>query len=200
MKLSSDLVRLSNSDANQFHKFLQIFQQIINILEEFEDNYEKKLNFTKLVKIFNIPDIYTNELISLIIGSQEIFNNIFSNYYLKKRKESKILYLIIEKKVPNEIEFTTSQINHFNDIIYSFRYIKRGKGFDISNNGTEFLSHLKLLRSNHPYLFETKENGLIYPSRFGIKLGDLIISYNKGNKEIRKIVIDNCRIVVKTFE
>ncbi|MFX1364516.1 MAG: hypothetical protein ACFFCE_19460 [Promethearchaeota archaeon] len=200
MILSSDLTKFNNTNREQFHKFLQIFDQIIDILKGFEDNYEKKLNFTKLVKIINIPDIYTDKIISLILKSQQIFHNIFLEYNLEKKKENSILYLIAEKKIPDIIIFTSFEISHYNDIIYTFKYINRGKGFDISKNGTEFLYNLKLLNSKHPFLFEIKDNGLIYPSRFGMELGDLIISYNKGNKKITHLFIENHRILVKDDE
>ncbi|NVM34508.1 MAG: hypothetical protein HWN81_02860 [Candidatus Lokiarchaeota archaeon] len=200
MTLSSDLRKLSNSNGDQFHKFLQVFEQIIDILKEFKDNYEKKLNFTKLVKIFNIPDIYTNELISLLLGNQDIFQNVFQDYHLKKKKENNSVYLITEKKILVEIVFSTAQIKLLNDIIYTFKFIKRGKGFDIIRNGTKLLANLKSLKSEHPYLFESKENGLIYPSSLGLELGDLILSYNKGSKEIKELTIDNYTIVVRDDE
>ncbi len=200
MTLSSDLDRLYNSNGAQFKKFLQTFEHIIDILEQFEDNYEKKLNFTKLVNIFNIPPNYTQELASFLVTAQNVFGKVFKNHHLKKRKEGSTIYLITEKQIPNKIIFTLTQIKLFNDLIYTFQRVKRGKGFDLSRNGTELLSNLKSLESEHPYLFEKKDNGLIYPSAFGMKLGDLIISYNTGNKEIKELTVDEINIVVRPGE
>ena len=198
--LSSDLERLNNSNGTQFKKFLQLFEQILDILKDFEDNYEKKLNFTKLVDIFNIPQVYTDELASFLIKVHNIFGNLFKNYNLKKRKENNIVYLITKKQIPHEIIFTLTQIKLLNDLIYTFRRVKRGKGFDLSRKGTELLPNLKSLKSEHPYLFEKKDNGLIYPSLFGMKLGDLTYSYNKGNKEIKELTVDEYRILVRDDE
>ena len=200
MTLSSDLDKSSNSNRTQFKKFLQTFEQIIDVLEGFEDNYGKKLNFTKLVSLLKIPHVYTDELASLFLKVQNVFENRFKDHQLKKRKENNFVYLFAEKRILREIIFTSAQIKLFNDLIYTFRYVKRGKGFDVSKNGTKLLSNLTSLKSEHPYLFEKKDNGLIYPSSFGLKLGDLIISYNKGNKEIKELIIDEYNVVVRDDE
>ncbi len=200
MTLSSDLTKLSSSNGTQFSKLLQVFDQILDILKDFEDNYEKKLNFTKLINLFNIPEVYTDELASFLVKIHNIFGNVLKNYNLKKRRENNIVYLITEKQIPHEIIFTLTQIKLFNDLIYTFRRVKRGKGFDLSKNGTELLSNLRSLESEHPYLFDKKDNGLIYPSPFGMKLGDLIISYNNGNKEIKELTIDEYKVVVRRNE
>jgi len=200
MTLSSDLDKSSNSNRTQFKKFLQTFEQIIDVLEGFEDNYGKKLNFTKLVSLLKIPHVYTDELASLFLKVQNVFENRFKDHQLKKRKENNFVYLFAEKRILREIIFTSAQIKLFNDLIYTFRYVKRGKGFDVSKNGTKLLSNLTSLKSEHPYLFEKNNNGLIYPSSFGLKLGDLIISYNKGNKEIKELIIDEYNVVVRDDE
>lgn len=202
MTLSSDLDKSSNSNRSQFLKFLQAFERIIDILEDFEDNYGKKLNFSKLASLLNIPHAYTDELASLLVKTHDIFVNVFKNHNLKRRRENNFVYLITEKlitekQIPSEIIFTSAQIKLFNDIIYTFRRVKRGRGFDVSKNGTELLSNLNSLKFEHPYLFERKDNGLIYPSPFGLKLGDLIISYNNGNKEIKNLTIDGYSILVR---
>ena len=200
MTASSNLTKLSSSNGAQFSKFLQLFNQILYILEDFEDDYEKILNFTKLGKFLNIPDAYITDLASLILKTENIFKNVFKGHHLKKRKRNNILYLIAEKKIPSEIIFTSAQINLFSDLIYTFRYLKRGKGFKVSQNGTELLSNFNSLKFEHPYLFEKKDNGLIYPTSFGMDLGDLIISYNKGNKKINELTMDNYRIFVRDDE
>ena len=205
MTLSSDLTKLSSSNGARFSKFLQLFDQILDILKDFEDNYERKLNFTKLVKLLNIPEVYITDLASLILKTENMFKNVFKAHYLKKGKRNNILYLIAEKKIPeikipSEIIFTSAQINLFSDLIYTFRYLKRGKGFETSQNGTELLSNFTSLTFEHPYLFEKKDNGLLYPTSFGMKLGDLIISYNKGNKKINELTMDNYKIFVRDDE
>jgi len=197
---------ISNSDSNNHRKIekyqvpLKKINQIIDILGQFKKNYDKKFNFSKLVKYLDIPNSGIEDLISLFLNFQEMFEDVFKEYYIKKKWVGNQLYLITEKKPKSEqrgedpirnVEMTTSQINLFNDIIYVFKFVKRGKGFNITKNGTELSHNVKVLKSEHPYLFTSKGNGIIYPSFVGLKLGELIISYNKSNKEIKKFSIEN---------
>ena len=201
MTLSSNTKIL---DVVQFQRTLQIINQTIESLGNFEDNYDKKFNFSELARRLNIPNTEIDEFIYLILNFQEKFENVFLTYRLKKKIENGTIYLTVEKREidsipirpPEIITFSPSQVQLLNDIIYTFKHVKRGKGFDIAKNGTELSSNLKQLNSEHPYLFEIKSNGLIYPSLFGSKLGDLIISYNKGNKELTEITIDNHKVLV----
>jgi len=203
MTLSSD-----NNHYNkaQFRKFLQIANQIIDILGEFGGNYDKKLNFSKLASLLKIPHSEIDDIIYLLLNFQEKVEKIFRNYYLKKKRENNQVYLIVERKeadnlnelnIPKMIEIGAFQLKLFNDIIYAFKFVKRGKGFDIVKNGSELLTKVKQLRNEHPYLFESRGNGVIYPSQFGLKLGELIISYNKSNKTLDRITFDNHLIEVK---
>ena len=201
MTLSSNTKVL---DAVQFQRTLQVLNQTIESLGKFEGNYDKKFNFSELVRRLNIPSTEIDEFIYLLLNFQEKFENVFLTYRLKKKIENGTIYLTVEKREidsipirpPEIIKFSPSQVQLLNDIIYTFRYVKRGKGFDVAKNGSELSSNLKQLRSEHPYLFESKSNGLIYPSPFGLKLGDLIISYNKGNRELTEITFDNHKVVV----
>ncbi|MBA7630235.1 hypothetical protein ES703_37755 [subsurface metagenome] len=201
MTLSSNTKIL---DVVQFQRTLQIINQTIESLGKFEGNYDKKFNFSELVRRLNIPNTEIDEFIYLLLNFQEKFENVFFNYRLKKKIENGTIYLTVEKREidsipirpPEIITFSPSQVQLLNDIIYTFKHVKRGKGFDVAKNGTKLSSNLKQLRSEHPYLFESKSNGLIYPSPFGLKLGDLIISYNKGNRELTEITIDNHKVLV----
>ena len=197
MTLSSD-----NNHYNkaQFRKFLHIANQIIDILGEFGGNYDKKLNFSKLASLLKIPHSEIDYIIYLLLNFQEKFEKIFRNYYLKKKRENNQVYLIVERKeadnlnelnIPKMIEIGAFQLKLFNDIIYAFKFVKRGKGFDIVKNGTDLSTNLKSLLIKYPYLFELKQNGLVYPSHFGLKLGEIILSYNKGNKEFKEIKVEN---------
>ncbi len=197
MTLSSDNNQYS---MTQFRKVLQTINQIIDIIAGFGDNYDKKLNFTKLASLLKISPSEIDEVIYLLLNFQEKFEITFRNYHLKKKREHNQVYLVTEKNqtfslkeqhIPNIIKIEAFQLKLFNDIIYTFKFVKRGKGFDIAKNSTDLSTNLKALLIKFPYLFELKENGLIYPSQFGLKLGDIILSYNKGNRELKEIKIEN---------
>ena len=78
--------------------------------------------------------------------------------------------------------------------------MKRGKGFDVHTNGTDLLKNVKELCDFYPYCFQEQKNGLIYPSEFGLKLGEIILSYKKSNKKIEKIEIGDTKIIADSCE
>jgi hypothetical protein len=173
----------------------------MNILEKYKDHYDKKLNFTELLSQLKIPISESDEIISLLLDFQNIFKNVFKEYRLKKQRTNNKVYLIVEAEQkdepPKTICILRSHIKLLNDIIYTFKYVKRGKGFDLSRNGSDLLANVKMLKIAYPYLFELHGNGVIYPSQLGLKLGELIISYNKSNKEITNIQFENYTIIVE---
>jgi len=183
---------------------VQKFSQIVEILEKYKGQYDKKLNFTELVRRLKIPICEVDEIISFILKFQFIFKDIFQEYKLKKQRRNNIVYLIAERMfrddIPQTVEILQSYIKLINDIVYTFKFVKRGQGFDITKNGSDLISNLKKVKSEHPYLFESHGNGAIYPSKIGLKLGELIISYNKSNKEVKTIQIDNYTFHIKSEE
>jgi len=176
---------------------INTLNQIIGALEGFKDNYSKRFNFGRLMEHLKVPKTEIDDLIYLLLNFQEMFNDIFKDYLLKKKIENGTLYLITEKKknaiipIPAIITIRRSTLPLFSDLIYLFKYVKRGKGFNLKSNGTDLLRKIKAIQKEYPYLFEVRENGLIYPSELGLKFGEIILSYNKSNKEFADIVIDN---------
>jgi predicted transcriptional regulator len=206
MTIVSDLKDSINNGKQQFQKSWKLLNQIIDILKEFKNNYDKKFNFSRLMRYMKIPNSEMDDLIEVLLNFQEIFEDVFMEYRLKKKRANNQVYLITEKKeilfsqyyeIPSIIPISSSHLKVFNDIIYTFKFIKRGSGFNLTQNGTELLNNVKQIKLRHPYLFESKNHGLIYPSSIGLKLGELIISYNKSNKTIKKLTIDKHIFEVK---
>jgi len=176
-------------------KLMRAITRIIKILEKFVGNYEKRLNFTKLAKLLHLTPSEADEIITLIITFQELLSTTFDTHTIKKEIKDNQIFLITESKkivdyIPNKIKLSSEDFNLLSDIIYMFKFVKRGNGFDVKANGTKLLSNIKELWNYHPYFFEEHENGL-YPSEFGLKLGELILSYNKSGKNIEFITLDN---------
>ncbi|MHA1437370.1 MAG: hypothetical protein ACTSPD_07305 [Promethearchaeota archaeon] len=183
-----------------FRSVINKINQIVDALGEFKYNYDKKFNFSKIAKYLMIPNSEINNIISLILNFQEKFENVFQNYRIKKKIVNNQIYLILEpvekekrhpktksKKIPKKIYFNQIQAKLISDLIYMFKHIKKGKGFDLSSsNNSNFFKNIKLLKKEHNFLFEVK-NGLIYPSEIAIQLGDLIIAYYKTNRNIETI-------------
>ena len=200
---ASDKDRSNHYNKEQFRKILWVLNQIVDYLGKFEDHYDKKFNFSKLAELLNIPSSEVDDVIYLLLNFQEKFENVFKKYQLQKYRTDNQIYLITEKKhvyetspIPDTIEISDSHIALLNDIVYVFKHIKRGKGFDIVRNGSELLGKVKQLKEVHPYLFESNGSGVVYPSKLGLKLGETIISYNKSNRPLEKVSIENHTIKV----
>ncbi len=201
----SDSDGLDQCSVKQNRYNFQLLNQIIDILGQFENNYNKKFNFTKMAKCLRIPSSKIDVMIDLFLNFQHLFESVFKNHRIKKSRLSNQIYLTVENKTenlitdnteePKTISISSEHIKLFNDIIYVFKFVNRGKGFDISEGETELLDNLKELKSVHPYLFEG--NGITYPTKLGLQLGDLIISYNKCSQEIKNLTIGNYTFMVK---
>ncbi|MFX0021519.1 MAG: hypothetical protein ACFE9S_04285 [Candidatus Hermodarchaeota archaeon] len=203
MTLTSDTHSTGHYNKEQFQRILMVINQIVDYLGKFENHYDRKFNFSKLVKLLKIPQSQTDDIIYLLLNFQEKFEKVFIKYRLRKYLANNQVYLVTERKYEHEkieapamIQISSSHIELLNDIIYVFKHVKRGNGFDILKNGSELLTKVRELRETHPYLFETKSNGVVYPSELGLKLGEIIIAYNKSNKKIQSINIGNHKFMV----
>jgi len=140
-------------------KIIDTLNYIINALEGFRNCYTKKFNFTKLMEYLNIPKSEIDDIFNLILNFQDKFNDVFNNHVLKKKINNGNLYLIAEKKkisvqknihIPEIINIKQSDLPIFSDLIYLFKFVKRGKGFEIESNRTDLLRNLKKLRQQYP--------------------------------------------------
>lgn len=188
------------SRKNSINKHLIILKKTIKILEKFETRYEKRLNVSKLVQHLNLTSLEIDAVLTSLLTFQDLFTNTFKHYIIKKKIIDNEIFLITSPKlnsgIPKKIKLSCNDYDLLSDIIYIFKFVKRGKGFNVAVNGTELLSNIKELWNYHPYLFEEFENGLMYPSKFGLKLGELILSYKKSGKTIGEISVDNHIIMV----
>ncbi|MBA7646883.1 hypothetical protein ES703_54649 [subsurface metagenome] len=195
----------SSGSVLRNRKLLQVLHQILDVLSNFARNYDKRLNFSKFASYLKLNPSEVEEIICLLLNFQELYETTFNKYSLRKRINNNQVYLITEKiqklnSIPLKIRMSQSHINQFNDIIYFFKHIKRGKGFDVLANGTDLLKNVKELCDYYPYYFQEQQNGLIYPSEFGLKLGELLLSYKKSNKNIKKIDVEETQIIVDNCE
>ncbi len=199
-----------NSEINNnVSSVLKKFHQIINALGEFKDRYNKKFNFSKLVEYLKIPSKEIDELIYFILKIQKQFNSVFKDYELKKKIINGQIYLVSEKKkpalnrlyniifVPENVKLSKEQAKWLSDIIYLFKFVQKGKGFDLKNSHTpELLKNLKNLKDEYPYLFLENGNNLTYPTEIALELGSQILSYNKSNKPIKNLKIKEFKFVI----
>jgi len=179
---------------------LRPLHHIIQVLEKFSDNYEKRLNFEKLADHLNLSSSEADALLSTILQFQDLFHHTLQGHSLQKKIVDNQLYLVLEKigslrSIPSKIRMTKDESNLLSDVIYLFRHVKKGKGFNVDMNGTDLLSNIKKLCEYYPSLFQ-RTNGLVYPSEFGLKLGELILSYKKSNKAIHVLIVDDSEVTI----
>jgi len=170
--------------------------QIVSALERFQTRKNSLFSLDKLAKHLDLSERDLEEALELLFRFQNLFNSVISGFLLCKKWRNDKYYLILKPKSNvvcqnlsnlTEVEINQTQVNLLSDIIYYFQHIKIGKGFKVIRNSTELSKKVKQLNRSHPYFFEHRGNGLIYPSKLGVEVGRLIQSYNRSKKIISKI-------------
>ncbi len=185
----------------------QKLHKILNILEQFNEHPNSNFNFSKLEEVLGLLPKEGEELLNLIFQFQDLFHSKLKGYILYKKRKNTNLYLTLKAKSQvkdgdkleaNEINITKAESNLLSDIIYYFQHIKIGKGFDVSYNHSELIQKVKSLKGTHPYFFEHRGNGLIYPTKLAVDLGVQILSYQRGNKPIRELNVNDNKILINS--
>ena len=96
-----------------------------------------------------------------------------------------------------QITFAKEELLTWNDIIYTFRHIRRGKGFDPLDTSIELTQTIQEFYYNYPYLFVVGENGNLYPSRLGFELGRKLQAYLKMNRIPNKLNVFDFEIIIE---
>ncbi|MFX1279870.1 MAG: hypothetical protein ACFFA3_10670 [Promethearchaeota archaeon] len=188
-------------DQIKSNQKLRLLHQFIDVLEKFSEGYEKRLNFEKLAQFLKLSSSEADELLSLLLRFQDLFIHIMDGYMLEKKIINNQVYLIPEKNptlssIPRKLRMKKVDTNLLSDIIYLFKFVKKGKGFDVDTNGTDLLSNVKNLCNYYPFLF-LRQNGVLYPSEFAQKLGALLLSYKKSNKTIDMLQLEDCEVRIE---
>ncbi len=64
----SDIDGLDQRNVKRNLHNLQLLNQIIDILGQFENNYNKKFNFSKMAQCLRIPNSEIDEIIDLLLN------------------------------------------------------------------------------------------------------------------------------------
>ena len=174
--------------------------QVISVLEKFQTRKNNLFNLNKLAAYLKTPEEELNEILDIVFSFQHLFSTVFEDFYLYKKWKNNKTYLVLKLKSevknlisnePKEIEINQEEVRVLNDIVYYFQHIKIGKGFEIKQTNTEFSRKIKDLKRSHPYFFEFRGNGLVYPSKLAIEVGKLISFHNKSKKLITKLEVED---------
>ena len=179
--------------------------QVISALEKFQTRKKSMFSLEKLAAYLQLSVGELNEILELVLRFQNLFSSVFEDFYLFKKWKNNKTYLVLNLKSdakslitaePKEIEIKQEQVRVLNDIVYYFLHVKIGKGFDINQNSTELSKKVKELKRAHPYFFEYRGNGLIYPSKLAIETGKAISFYNRSKKLITKLEVEDYLIQI----
>jgi len=172
--------------------------QVLLALEKFQARKNYLFSLDKLAEYLKLSTSELEEVIKLIFRFQQLFSSTFEGYFLCKKWKNDKTYLILKPKSevkdisvlePKEIEIARDQVKLLSDIAYFFQRVKIGKGFDLKRNGTELSRKVKELKRSHPYFFESKGNGLVYPSKLAVDAGNLILSYDRSKRSFSRLKI-----------
>jgi len=181
----------------QSEKIKQL-NQIISALEKFQVRKNSLFSLDKLAEYLRLSVSELDVVLEVIFRFQKLFNCVFEDYVLCKKWKNDNTYLILKLKSEvkdssvlelKEIEIAREQVKLLSDIVYFYQRVKIGKGFDLKRNGTELSRKVKELKKVHPYFFESKGNGLVYPSKLAVDAGNLILSYDRSKKSFSKLQI-----------
>ena len=164
----------------------------LTLLKQFIEKGHTSLNINKVANALHLTANGMEELLGLTFEWQKIFHSILlENSFIKVRKND-TWHLIISPRslYHTEIQISHEEINILNDVIYYFQHIAKGKGFNTRFTTTKLLEKLKHLHKIHPYLFESRGNGLIYPSSLALSLGSTLEKYNRTNKDTNCISVE----------
>ncbi|TFF88550.1 MAG: hypothetical protein EU548_08710 [Promethearchaeota archaeon] len=182
---------------------------ILKILHIFHNKYDKKLNLEKLFNTLAIPSQEREKYLTLILEFQELFRTTFHSHSLTIKEINSTRYLVCKKfkkppqydvkntHHPGDIKISSEDLSSLNDIVYMFTNVRRGKGFDLKQDSSEIVKAIKTLRKNHPYLFFSNGHGYVYPTEFGVKLGEKTNTYLKSNRPFDTLEIEDCTIIIE---
>jgi hypothetical protein len=175
-------------------------QTLIKLLEHYSQKNHLTLNLIKLTEMMNISQDELDILLEIVFQFQAIFKNGLQTKSLHKVRKNNMCYLSLsdcQSSVLNTgIELSKIQCNLLSDMIFEFQYISKGKGFDIRYPSTELIKNIKELKNLHPYFFEYRGNGLVYPTELALKIGKQLEIYNRTNKSVSKITCENYTITI----
>ena len=183
----------------------KLLNQVLLALEKFQTRKNSLFSLDKLAEYLKLSPSELEEVLKLIFRFQRLFSSVFEGYFLCKKWKNDKSYMVLKPKSevedfsflePKEIEITREQVKLLSDVVYFFQRVKIGKGFDLKRNGTELSRKVKELKKAHPYFFESKGNGPVYPSELAVEAGNLVLSYDRSNRSFSRLKIGDYTVKI----
>ncbi len=180
---------------NEASTIFKKLHEILDVLEKFKYNKGKKLNLNKLASSLEIPSNLLPKIAHLLVRFQEVFNSLEEHELELENQGNNYYFSLMEKTLParnknlfpppKRIVLTEDEANILNDMIYSFKKIRRGVGFDLSSQTNN--KRILQLNEKHPYFFFKNGNDLYYPSQLALTLGQKLLMYKKSRRPFHEL-------------
>ncbi len=174
-----------------FIHWQRFLDYVLSYLQEEESAH---FNLERLSEELEIPISEIRGFSKILVSVYEIINKIRDDIDLKISKDE--LKFVQKKAGYKEISLSINGYQNISDIIYFFKNINKGRGFEInSQEHSSFRERIGKLKEQFPFLFR-RLNGFIYPSEVGYKLGLEALSFKRYNQIPKELDILNFRFII----
>lgn len=172
-----------------WNKFMDFIQKKLPIREDMFFNLNdlsQKLDLSRSELIF---------LFTVFIYACEYSNECLNKMDIKISNNT--IFFTYSKNHIKKISLSIRDYKDLSDIIYLFKNIQKGKGFEIDSNlNIPVITKIQGLYKQYPFMFK-KLNGYIFPSEIGYKLGIAALSFKRVNQIPKTLDVLNYRFEIK---
>ena len=171
----------------------QKFLDLLNI--KMKSNPPFSINLEELSEELDVPVdqiTFFSKMLSSFYGNNNLTHN-----SLDIKPTSKDLEVTIKPEETKEVTLTQETYQIISDLIYFFKNINKGRGFEIySDKDSSLHNKIKKLSESYPFFFR-KLNGFLYPSEVLYRLGTEAMSYKRSNQVPKELTILRYRFVIE---
>jgi len=182
----------NNFNFRNWQKFMDFMQKNLPIEQE------QSFNLNDLSEQLNVSTKNLTFLFTIFIYACEFSHEYRDKIDIKISNDTVNFYY--SKRHLKEISLNIKDYKDISDIIYLFKNIQRGKGFEVkSNSNIPIIKKIEVLNNRYPFIFK-RLNGFIFPSEIGYKLGNVALSFKRTNQIPKKLDILNYRFIIRKKE
>ncbi len=171
-----------------FQEYSIIIKEFIKTLRVFTKKYSVLLITRKLIQDFRKRDLELEEYYQSL---SKYLNNIDKDDDVPFLEEFNEYNNCSNNFGIKDIILTKKEASILADVIFYFKKVRRGKGFDIKFIGVKIIKKISFLKKKHPYFFILNKNDKIYPTRLCLELGETILSLRRVNKDLINLKIQD---------
>ncbi len=168
------------------------------IRENLPNNEVKSFNLNDLSEKLGLTKSELKFLFTIFIYACDYSNKYLNKINIKILKDT--IYFTYSENHIKKISLSIKDYKDLSDIIYLFKNIQKGRGFEInSNSNIPVITKIQGLYRQYPFMFK-KLNGYIFPSEIGYKLGIAALSFKRINQIPKTLDVLNYKFKIKKKE